>query len=129
MTPVPQTQERPVNFSSSHVSEPAANTAAAITLAAVASKRHWLYGVAWSYDAAPTGGSITVEDGSGTTVFVQSITAAGPDHVEFVRARRGSINTAMIVTLAAPGGATVLQQLRESYAAALSVKPLDQEHR
>jgi hypothetical protein len=92
--------------SSSDVHAPAANTAAVVTYAAVSDRRHGLSGIAWSYSAAPTNGNLKVEDGSGTTVFSMDITAAGPGVVYFTPPKLGSLNTALIVTLAA-GGASV----------------------
>ncbi len=66
----------------------------------------WL---AWSYSAAPTGGRLTVQDGA-TTILDFSITAAGPRSLPSggPPARlglKGSLNTAMTVTLAAGGAA------------------------
>ena len=62
--------------------------------------------VAWSYDNTPTAGSLTIEDGSGTTVFKVDITAAGPGFIPFDPPLKGTANTALIATLAA-GGAGV----------------------
>lgn len=85
----------------------AAGAAAAKTYDAVADKCHVISGVAWSYSAAPTGGRLTIEDGAGVVVLDLDITTAGPDSVQFVPPKRGTMNTALIVTLAAPGGAVV----------------------
>lgn len=85
------------------VHAPAANTAAVITYAAATGTEHVIWGVAWSYDGAPTGGNLLIQDGT-DTVFSMDITAGGPGYVP-VR-RRGSTNTALVVTLAA-GGAGV----------------------
>ncbi len=41
------------------------------------------------------------------TVFTIAITAAGPDFIPFPVPKKGTANTAMIITLAAPGGAVV----------------------
>lgn len=84
---------------------PGAATAAIITIAAVADNRHILHAVQWSYSAAPTGGRLTVEDGAGTVIFDVDITAAGPNELKpFIT---GSINTAMVITLASGAGAVV----------------------
>ena len=89
------------------VSAPASNTAAVVTYnAAGANISHLIGGIAWSYNAAPTGGNLKVEDGSGTTVFSMDITAAGAGFIPFTPPKKGSTNTAMIITLAA-GGASV----------------------
>ena len=56
--------------STGHVHEPAANTAAVVTLAAGgAGVSNALGMIAWSYDADPTGGELKIEDGAGSTVF------------------------------------------------------------
>lgn len=87
-----------------NVHAPAANTAAIITYtAAGAGIAHAVSGIAWSYSAAPTGGNLKVEDGSGVTVFSADITAAGPGFIPFQAPLKGSTNTAMIITLAAGG--------------------------
>jgi hypothetical protein len=95
-----------VDSNSSYVDEPAANTAAVVTLAAAGpGNRNVLGQAAWSYDAIPTAGSLTIEDGAGTTIFKVDITDAGPGFFQFIPGLRGSINTAMIATLAAGGAA------------------------
>ena len=95
-----------IGVSTGDVHEPAANTAAVVTYAADASRGHVITGIAWSYSAAPTGGSLKVENGAGSTVFSVSVTAAGPGEYIFPVPKLGSVNTAMIITLAA-GGASV----------------------
>jgi hypothetical protein len=92
--------------STGDVSAPASNTAAVITYAAAgAGVSHVISGIAWSYSAAPTGGNLTIEDGSGTTVFTMDITSSGAGFIPMVLPKRGTANTAMIVTLAAGGSA------------------------
>ena len=87
---------------------PAAATAAVVTYAAVAGKRHVISGIAYSYSAAPTGGNLKVEDVSGTTIFSMDITAAGPGVVYFDPAKGNALpNTALIITLASGAGAVV----------------------
>lgn len=88
---------------------PADNVAAVVTYAAVAGKKHYLYGIYWSYDTVLTViGTIKVEDVSGTTVFGPlPIPSMGPDSYLFdLPIVSSAVNTAMIVTLAT-GGATV----------------------
>lgn len=87
------------------VHAPATSTAAIITYAADAYGAHVISGVAWSYTAAPTGGNLQIEDGSGNVIFSVDITAAGPGYFAFPDGLKGSVNTAMIITLA-DGGAT-----------------------
>lgn len=90
-----------------NVHAPAANTAAVLNYAAAGSGlSHAISGVAWSYNADPTGGNLKIEDGSGTTVFSVDITSKGPGFFLFPEPLRGSANTALIVTLTA-GGASV----------------------
>ena len=99
--------EYPVAASTNDVAN-ATNAAAAITYAAGgANVNHCIGGIAWSYSAAPTGGNLKVEDGSGNTVFSMDITAAGAGVIYFAPPKKGSANTALIVTLAA-GGASVV---------------------
>jgi hypothetical protein len=87
-----------------NVHQPASNTAAVVTKAAGgAGVSNVLGGVYWSYDLDPTGGSLKIEDGSGTTIFFVSITSKGPGFLPFRPALKGTANTALIVTLAAGG--------------------------
>ena len=87
---------------------PADNTAAVVTYAAVAAKKHYIYGIYWAYDSDLTVvGTVKVEDVSGTTVFGPlPITASGPGFLPFDPPIVSSaVNTAMIVTLATGGAA------------------------
>lgn len=103
-----------VAASTGDVHAPTSNTAAIVTYAALPassatsggypSGAHVITGVGWSYSAAPTGGNLKVEDGSGNVVFSADITAAGPGEIIFPLPKRGAANTAMVVTLAAGGG-------------------------
>lgn len=95
MTTIPHT--------TSDVHAPSSNTAAVLTYAAVSDRRHVLSGVAFSYSAAPTNGNLKIENGSGTTVFNLDISAAGPGFIPFDPPLEGSLNTALIITLAAGG--------------------------
>lgn len=87
----------------------ATNAAATKTYAAVARRSHVLIWIGWSYSADPTGGKLTVENGVGTTVFEVDITKGDPGALFFPDLPM-SVNTALIVTLAA-GGAGVLGKL------------------
>ncbi len=94
------------NAAAADVSVPAVNTAAVVTYAAAgAGVSHVIKGIAYSYNAAPTGGNLKVENGAGTIVFSMDITAAGPGFIPFNAAMKGTTNTAMIVTLTAAGAA------------------------
>lgn len=81
-----------------------ANQAVTITIAAVATEKHVLDWVQWSYSAAGAGSlSITVD---GTTVMQLDITAAGPGSLDLSAAPiYGAINEAVVITLAAVTGA------------------------
>jgi hypothetical protein len=84
----------------------AANTAVVITYAADAVNQHTMHGLVVSYaGAAPTGGSVKVENGSGNIVFQADLTAQGP--IWLPAPLIGTVNTAMIVTLAAAGASCV----------------------
>lgn len=87
--------------SDARVHEPAANAAATITLTGVANRRWVVATLGWSYDAAPTGGSLKIEAPSGTTEWVQSVTAAGPG--TFNPLYVAPANTDVVLTLAAGG--------------------------
>ena len=81
---------------------PAANTAAVVTIAAVANQRHYLGYVVYNYSAAPSAGIILIEDGAGTTVYSEP-NATGPVRIFFPQPLRGSVNTAMVITVPAGG--------------------------
>lgn len=94
-----------VDAAAADVHEPAVNTAAVVTLAAGGGGvRHFITGVAWSYDAAPTAGSLTITDG-GATVFKVDITNAGPGFFDWCPPMRCTANSAVVATLAAAGAA------------------------
>lgn len=85
------------------VAAPAANTAAVVTYAAVVQQAHVIAGVHFGYDGTPTGGKLTIEDGSGNTVLAIPVTAAGAGFLPFLPFKQGTANTALIITLAAGG--------------------------
>ena len=67
--PLPVSQTRVV-CAAADVHAPAVNTAAIVTYAADATKKHVITGVAWSYaGGTPVGGNLKIEDVSGNTVF------------------------------------------------------------
>ena len=102
--PLPVSQTRVV-CAAADVHAPAVNTAAIVTYAADATKKHVITGVAWSYaGGTPIGGNLKIEDVSGNTVFSVDIDKSGPGGYEFPRPKIGTAaNTAMIITLAAGG--------------------------
>jgi hypothetical protein len=92
---------------------PAANTAASVSIAAD-SKEHWVIeSVDFSYDATPSGGSITITSG-GTTIYKMAITSAGAYRREFENGLKATKGEAVVVTLAA-GGAGVSGTLFVQY--------------
>jgi hypothetical protein len=96
--------EVPIADATSDNNTPATNTNAVITYAAAgAGQVNVISGVAWSYSAAPTGGRLKIEDGSGNIVFDIDITAAGPGFIPFRPPKKGTANTALILTLYAGG--------------------------
>lgn len=88
----------------------AANTAVTTTYAAVASQRHrlTLLGISWS-GAAATTGLLTVQDGATTILSVDvPLTLNAPFFVPFPPGGiKGTINTAMTITLAAGGAGAI----------------------
>ena len=87
----------------------AGGAAAVATFDADSGRRNTIKQVHWSFSAAPAAGVyVQVEDGSGTVVWKMFVAAvAGHGSYSFDRPPSGSVNTAMIVTLSAPGGAVV----------------------
>jgi hypothetical protein len=85
-----------------------ANDTAVITLAAATDTIHALDSLQWSYSAAPTGGKLTIAIG-GSTVWEVDITAAGagPNIIFPKGVYQTTGNEAMVLTLAAGGGAIV----------------------
>lgn len=98
--------EAAVSAAVSDVAAPAVNTAAVVNYGAVAGQRHVITGIAWSYaGGVPAGGNLRVEDGAGNVVFNMDIAVQDSRVVTFPKPKKGSVNTAMIVTLAAGGAA------------------------
>jgi hypothetical protein len=90
---------------------PGANTAAVVTLAAVARTKHVIHNVQWSYSAAPTGGRIHITV-AGNTVWDVDVIAGGPGGLSLAIA--GAANEAVVVTLAA-GGPGIIGKLNVQY--------------
>ncbi len=85
---------------------PAGDTDAVITMAAAEKVINVVDSVHCSYDAAPTGGKLTITVDAATK-FEVDITAAGPLEFLFPGGLYGSENQAVVITLAAAGGAIV----------------------
>ena len=88
----------PAARTTSDVHAPSSNTAAVLTIPA----GDVISGIAWSYSAAPTGGALTVANGT-TTVFSVEITAGGPGFFTFDPPLIGSPGSSLTITLAAGG--------------------------
>ena len=98
--PVPG-REVPTSFDADLCDAPTANTAAEVEIvAAGAGVCNVIRGIAWSYNAEPTGGNLKVKNGA-NTVFSMDIATAGAGFVPIFG--KGSANTALTVTLAAGG--------------------------
>ncbi len=93
--------------STSNVNVPSSNTDAVLTFSAAgAGIAHLLGKIVWSYSGTPTGGRLTVKDGSSVVLDVD-VTAAGPGFIPFDKALKGTANTAMEVRLYAGGSGVV----------------------
>jgi len=87
------------------------NTAAIVTYAAAPGACHAISGLAFSYIGAPvTWGLLTIEDGAGVLVFKLALSGSSAGVIPFPIPKKGSVNTALIVTLSA-GGNNVFAQL------------------
>jgi hypothetical protein len=96
--------ELPIAASTNDTNAPAANTNAVITYSAAgAGQVHVLSGVAWSYTGGTPAGLLKVEDGAGNVVFQLDLAAAGTGQVNFLPPKKGSANTALVITLTAGG--------------------------
>jgi hypothetical protein len=97
-----------VDATPTNVAVSSAGAAAALTWAAVPGQRHTLTSIFFSYSAAPASPALlTIEDGSGNIVFETDVTASGAGPLDLGCILRGTVNTAMIVTLGAGGGSVV----------------------
>jgi hypothetical protein len=72
---------------------------AVVYLPAQGTRQHVLFGVSWSYQATPTSGVLTVETPSGTTVFTEPITAAGPNYFPFPQGLKAQAGKDLLVRL------------------------------
>lgn len=82
---------------------------AVITCGAALNSQHCLTGILYSYSAAPTGGRLTLADGSLVCLDID-ITAAGPGFVPFPLARGGTPGSTLVATLY-DGGAAIVGKL------------------
>jgi hypothetical protein len=87
------------------------NGAATITLAAVASRSHFVHHLQWSYNGSPSAGRLFITS-DGVTKFDVDVTTGGPGGfgLELI----GGVNETVVITLAA-GGAGVIGKLNVQY--------------
>ena len=89
----------------------AGGTATLTYAAAGAGTAHVLGGVVWSYSAAPTGGSITVAQGTALGVYPQwDVTAAGAGWMPFEPPVRFPSNQQVVIS-GYPGGTAIVVKL------------------
>lgn len=84
----------------------ASNAAATLSLiAAGANKSNYIGGISVGFSAAPTSSNpiATILDGASNVVWAMAMPGAGPYSFSFPKAKRGTVNTAMSVTLSAGG--------------------------
>jgi len=84
----------------------AANAAASVSF----TNPRYLQWIAYSYDAAPTGGKLTVKQGA-TTIFELDVTAAGAKFLDFARNQLAMTASATVTVTLAAGGAGVTGKL------------------
>lgn len=84
-----------------------ANTAASITLNNNGLIERGIVNISYSYSAAPTGGSIKVEDGAGNTIALWYVIAGGPGHIPLPTGLHGTLGNNLIITIAAGGGGVI----------------------
>ena len=89
------------------------DAAAVVTVTGQTGRKVVIEQVIWSYSAAPTGGAITIADG--TITLSWDITAAGFDQCIFARPLAFTAGATVTVTLADPGGAIVSKLVVVAY--------------
>lgn len=104
----------PVKQTTADTETSAADTAVAITYAAVAGIAHALHSLIVSYSGGTATGELKVEDGAGVTVFSVVLPAAGIHIIPFDSPLCGSKNTALVITLAA-GGTSVIGKINAQH--------------
>jgi hypothetical protein len=96
----------PLKLDSNYCAASAGGAAVSLTLAADAARPGNIFQIISSYSAAPTGGRLSISDGS-NTLFDIDIVASGPLVINWPVPVCGGPNVTLTVTLAAPGGAIV----------------------
>jgi hypothetical protein len=86
------------------------NADVVITFPGAAGTYNVLSGIAWSYNSAPTGGSVQIVDSSQGTVFSEDVIASGPGSVNFNPPLASTQGGSFTITLTA-GGVAVIGKL------------------
>ena len=89
------------------------DAAAVVTITGQAGRKIVVSQVIWSYSSAPTGGAVTIADG--TTTLSWDVTAAGPGSVSFTPPLAFAVGATVTVTVADPGGAIVSKLVVNAY--------------
>ena len=89
------------------------DAAAVVTITGQAGRKIVVEQVIWSYSAAPTGGAITIADG--TTTLSWDVTAAGFNECTFSPPLAFASGATVTVTLADPGGTIVSKLIVNAY--------------
>jgi len=87
---------------STDVAAPAANSAATVTYTGTTGVHDVVGQITWSYSADPTGGLLTIKEGS-TVVFSTQITKGGPGQLTFDPPVTVTDGQNLVVTLSAGG--------------------------
>jgi hypothetical protein len=83
---------------------PASNTAATITLPAVAGQINVISGLTWSFSSNPSSGILLTLSDNGTVIRQWYVTNGGPGPFHFdPPLANAAVNTALVATLAAAG--------------------------
>lgn len=83
---------------------PAVGLSAEVAYEAVSNKKHAIFKIAFSYDASPTGGLLTISRGT-DVVFRVSVPAAGLYSLDFSPAISSDVNEGLSVVLSSGGEA------------------------
>lgn len=102
MTAATTQRENPERRTANDIHAPSSNTAATITYPSISRTTHIIEEIDFSYSGTPTGGLLTVADGS-TTVWEIGLPASGAFFKRFNPPIKGTPEGAVTITLAAGG--------------------------
>jgi hypothetical protein len=87
---------------------PGPNMGAVVRYAGLPNQRHTIFGVSWSYDSPPTGGSVVIECPSGVPIWgPMAVTASGPGFFPFEDGIKGTDDLDMLVRTTSGGTGVV----------------------